>query len=310
MSPMFSRDGVLCGASKYTDDNEADVIAYERLENGEWIVEQAVVGNYAPYYSQMDFAFDSLDSPAISWGDYNDGAVHLAAKREGVWQHEVVAPGGLFAPRTELFFDSQDRAVISFSYITDGGGDAKIAREALSGWDIIDPPIGGYVALRPNDNILVSSRSEDKKQLLLAEFVNSDWQQQLIYEALADERTVPYDLAVTTDGMARILHWGGSSVGLQMAREQDDGEWDLEPIEGYPEDYHGVSLALGPDDIEMLLFIPQDVETEPAMLGWYDGFFWGFVPVINVAGWENNALLIHPNSYPAVVTRQQLAAYW
>ena len=139
MSPKFSSDGVLSGASSYHNEDGDTVIAYERLENGEWVVEPAAVGDFVPYYSQMGFAFDSQGNPAISWGDYNDGAVHFAAKRDGEWHHEVVAPGGLFAPRTELFFDSQDRAVISFSYLTGSGGVSKIAREIPSGWEIIEP---------------------------------------------------------------------------------------------------------------------------------------------------------------------------
>jgi len=276
------------------------------LEGDTWVTHLVMDQPPADYPS---LAVDSQGNPAISYAKGSLGGELWFARQVGdTWENDFVHTGGIFWPTSHLMFDSQDRAVISFSYITDGGGDAKIAREALSGWDIIDPPIGGYVALRPNDNILVSSRSEDKKQLLLAEFVNSDWQQQLIYEALADERTVPYDLAVTTDGMARILHWGGSSVGLQIAREQDDGEWDLEPIEGYPEDYREVSLVLGPNKLETILFYPQYQSADPWTLSWRDASTWSYQTLPeDVYGNP----MFHPEGHPVLVAGGCfMSSYW
>ena len=90
--------------------------------------------------------------------------VHLAAKRGGVWEHEVaVALGEAFAPKTELLFSSQDRVVISFFSYLSG---QKIAREIPGGLDIFDRP-NGVVALGSDDEVAVASNEPDTDRALL-----------------------------------------------------------------------------------------------------------------------------------------------
>jgi len=306
VSPKFSRDGVLCGASKYTNDDEDGVVAYERLESGVWVVEQAVVGNYAPYYSAMGFAFDSMDNPAISWGDYNDGAVHLAVKRGGVWEHEVVAPGGLFAPWTEVLFNSQDRVVIVFGYITGNEDESgrKIAREMPGGWEIFDRP-NGVVALGCDDKVAVACNEPDANRALLYRETDTGWETTLIVETQEGDVAHPGCLAIDSAGYAHAIV-GGSHLGLIVAREQSSGSFEIEAIESPLQDK---SLILLPGDEELVLFTGSYSEDVP-VLAWHGSEEWeyGTSPIAGSKG--TLTPLVHPAGYLVLVSVTQIAAYW
>jgi hypothetical protein len=255
-------------------------------------------------------AVDSQGNPAISYAKGSLGGELWFARQVGdTWENDFVYTGGIFWPTSHLMFDSQDRAVISFSYRTDSGGEAKIARESPSGWEIFDQEPGGwYVALRPNDNILAVYRTEDHHQLWLAEWWGSEWEHELVYEAQGDEWTGPYGMAVDREGLARILHTGGNSVGLQMAREQNIGGWDVEPVEGYPEDYREVSLVLGPNNLETILFYPQYQSADPWTLSWRDASTWSY-QILPEDVYGN--LMFHPEGHPVLVAGGCfMSSYW
>jgi len=97
-----------------------------------------------------------------------------------------------------------------------------------------------------------------------------------------------------------------------MARELDNGAWNIEPVQGYPEGYGTVFMALDEWDSEMLLFIPYHVGSDFATIGWLDGGIreWQFMAVPGFNGSPDGALLIHPKEYPVAVSGRHLAAYW
>ena len=312
LSPTLTHDGNLTGVYEYwrTGESYENFIAFAKLVGEAWQTEVVVAGQQSPYTSYTSMALDSGDSPAVCWGDYRDGAVHFAAKHGGDWSQEVVAPGGLFAPRTKLFFDSQDRAVIGYSYYTNSGGVSRIARETPSGWEIIEHGVYPYMALRPNCNIVGTYPSEDYAQLWFAEWAGSEWEYQPVYEAPLEERTTPYTIAVASDGLARIVLWGGTSVGVLMARELPSGSFELEPVEGHPSwPSMNISLVLLPGDVELLLFTHYYGEENP-ILAWENEGIWQYQDAPVTGATDSLSLLIHPGGYLVLVSRTQVAGYW
>gem|GEM_PF-2334785 len=317
-TPAFTQDGDLTGVYDYWRPGDKNYIVFAQLKGEAWQAEVAVAGHQSPKTSLLSMALNCADSAGICWGDYSDGAVHFAAKRGGEWQHEVVAPGALFAPNTEVFFDSQDRAVIDFSYITgeEDGRTYKIARQIPEAWEVFDHP-GGCVALRPNDNILVAYNSQDDKQVWLAERVGMEWEEQPVYEAPPEKEAAPTAVVLASDGLARIVikDWedGAFNVGFLMAREVPGGSFEVEPVEGYPDwsTFETTTfLALLPDGSEVLLFSDSWGEHH-AVLAWCDEGIWCYEDAPVTGRTETLSLLVHPEGYPVIVMWwTPMASYW
>lgn len=99
-------------------------------------------------------------------------------------------------------------------------------------------------------------------------------------------------------------------MGLQMAREQPDGSFELGPVESHPDWVSMVTfLALLVDDTEVLIFTHRYGEEQP-VVGWRTDDVWCYQDA-PITGWtESLSLLVHPAGYLVLVSGTQIAAYW
>ncbi len=307
-SPVFGQDGYLYGLYYYdSTPGEAggDESRLAKLVDGEWLIEKIMDGGAQSW----SLALDSQDNPAISYGLRTGewsltSQLHFIRKEAEVWIDQFIDPGGI-SLSSQLFFDSPGKAIIQYSY--HGGG--NIAREAPGGWEFLDQP-GGQMAIDEENHVFIAYSYADMSELRINRETDEGWENELLAEVQGDGNIVPYGIALDSMGLARILHWGGSSVGLRMARELPGGSFELGPVESHPDWVSMVTfLALLWDDTEVLFFTHRYGEEQP-VVGWRTDDVWCYQDA-PITGWtESLSLLIHSAGYPVLVSKIQMAAYW
>jgi hypothetical protein len=315
--PGLTAEGNLAGVYQYDElpgEPGGIVVCLAYLAGDTWQTE--VIGSVIRANSPS-LQFDSRGRPCFSYSlprSEGMGAredLRFARKEAGGWVDQFVASCGVFPVTSQLMLDSQDRAVISFSYISvDGESGRKIARETAGGWEIFDRPDGPVSSLQ-DGRVVVASDEADASRALLYRETESGWESKLIMEATEGDVAYPSCLVIDSVGKAHVTV-GGSLLGLNVVREQANGSFSLDsigkPVEGIQ---WNLSLLLTPWDEELVLFIPQYNEVYQLMvIAWRESGGWQYIecPIGSYRGFP--PFFVHPDGYPVLVSSDQTACYW
>jgi len=318
-SITLAPDNKLWGVVSYNEtpdipgDHSVRVIYLDPFSHDRWITD--LMKPDIDVWKELSQATDSRGCSAFSYGLREGGLsitgeLHFSRKEAGVWTDQLIDPGGI-ALKSQLFFDSQDRAVIAYSYI---GVNLKIARETADGWDIIDHPLGTEatlteVALDNEDRIVLVCSYADETEMRLLRETSDGWEDKLIAEVQGEHHIAAYGIAIDSMNLARILYYGGTLAERQVARELAAGGWEISTVEPYPEEvsFRKKLFVLGSDDLE-IIYLLRDYDEEEDWLLWREEQEWeGQALPSNVRG----TLALGPEGYPVFIDgTSALSSYW
>jgi len=310
--PVIGPDGNLWGVygfDRTPDEDGGWERRLARLADDRWEVEEI-----KDTHGLGPLAFDSAGNPALAYSaptSFPLFELRFIRKEGGVWTDYFVDPGGAQL-MPQLFFDSQDRAVILFSH---SGAPLKIARETAGGWEVTGHPLGENASwttatLDRNDGVVLASSFADGLELQFCRETDTGWDIELVAEVQGEGVMYPYGIAIDSRNRAKVLYCGGTGAPLQIAREQAGGGFTTGPVEGYVEDFDCVSLGIGQDNLEVVFLVPEDVAGIPLQVGYYNGSTWQWEGVFHIAGWREPTQLFSADGIPLVQWKQLLASFW
>jgi hypothetical protein len=319
VDPVLDKQGFLRGVYYYdpTPDSEGgEELRLLKYEGGSWTYEKIKDEGCR----ELSLAFDNNNEPGISYSILTpqfSGPLYYIHKSGAVWSDsELIFEGGIFSTSSQLFYDSQNRAVVDYSYRENETSYlVKVARKITEGWQAKDG-YAGYAAINISNSLYIASNITNQSSVYLYKENETGWSSKLVIGSQEITDAKSYCLVLDDFGLAHMVVKSFPDRIMYLASEEASGDFILNPItEPVPKpSWHAWApqLLLTDEGTKYVLFTSDGNDTGSDLLGFKASGGWEYeaIPIQIQPVYGRRYLFVNLSGDIEVVSTIQIATFW